>query len=342
MKLPEKEKTKLLQIESELTEHSFPPQIVIETTSYCNMKCSHCSHVELERPKAHMEESLFKKIVKEIGEKSPQSEIWPTFYGEALILGNQIWDYIDYASREGCENIVLNSNGRLLDRANHFDRILNSPLKRFILSLDGFSKATFESIRIGGNRDKIYSFVEELLYRKAKLNREYPVIIAQFSKMKENEHEVDQFKKYWQRLGAEVKVRPKLEWASVGSIHADNLDHNPDFRIACPWGNNTMAIHQNGDIVACAVDWAGKFIAGNARDNTLEEIWKILSERLRKYHREHNWESIPDICKGCNDWQTAGADYDEESIEGTRPFWYKNEDKTNSSEDHCLISPPSQ
>ena len=66
MKLPEKEKTKLLRIEGELTEHSFPPQIVIETTSYCNMKCSHCSHVELERPKAHMEESLFKKIVKEI------------------------------------------------------------------------------------------------------------------------------------------------------------------------------------------------------------------------------------------------------------------------------------
>ena len=62
--------------------------------------------------------------------------------------------------------------------------------------MDGFSKATFESIRIGGNRDKIYSFVEELLYRKAKLNRKYPVIIAQFSKMKENEHEVDQFKKY--------------------------------------------------------------------------------------------------------------------------------------------------
>jgi hypothetical protein len=33
------------------------------------------------------------------------------------------------------------------------------------------------------------------------------------------------------------------------------------------------------------------------------------------------------LCKGCGDWQVAGAEYAQETIEGTRPFWYYEEDE---------------
>jgi len=329
MTITAERKNTLLEIESNLIEHAFPPQLVIELTSYCNQKCIHCMHKDLERPHAHMDEDLFKKIVEEIGQTAPNTEIWPTFYGEALILGDRLWDLLDYADKVGCKNIVLNSNGRLLNRKDHIDRVLKSPLKRFILSLDGFTKETFESIRVGGKRDEIFASVEELLLRKEKNKQKYPVIVAQFSKMKENEHEVKDFYEFWDSKGAEVKVRPKLEWTSTGSIYADNLDHDPDFRIACPWGNNTMAIHQNGDMVACACDWSGRCIVGNARDYSLKTLWEMHGERLRKPHKNRKWDDIPEICKGCNDWQTAGADYQdvEEGFEDTRPFWFSNSNK---------------
>ena len=47
---------------------------------------------------------------------------------------NELWDRLDYAAKVGCRNLVLNSNGTLLDRWDNIDRILNSPLRRFILS----------------------------------------------------------------------------------------------------------------------------------------------------------------------------------------------------------------
>lgn len=316
---------KLLRIETKLQEHIFPPQLVIENTSSCDQQCIHCSHKELIRAKKRMERPLWNKMVEEIGQVAPDTEIWPTFYGEALGMGEEIWDRIDYAAQVGCKNLVLNSNGGLLLRQNHIDRILKSPLQRFIISLDGFTKETYEKIRYRGKREKTYTGVEELLKQKNAAGQLYPVIICQFSLMPENEHEVEIFRDYWQGLGAEVKVRPKLEWTASGSIRSDWIDHETTFRIACPWGNNTMAIHQNGDAVACAVDYEGKFKVGNVADHTIKELWAILGDRLRRPHREHRWEEIPDICKGCRDWQTAGAEYEKKNVPGARPFWYDPE-----------------
>ncbi len=316
---------KLLTIETKLQEHPFPPQLVIENTSNCDQQCIHCSHKELIRPKKHMKRELWNKIVEEVGREAPNTEIWPTFYGEALVMGEEIWDRIDYAAKVGCENIVLNSNGGLLLKNEHIDRILRSPLKRFIISIDGFSKETYEKIRYLGKWDVTYASVEELLKQKAARGQEFPLIICQFSLMQENEHEVEAFREYWSSRGAEVKVRPKLEWAATGSIRSDRIDHETEFRIACPWGNNTMAIHQNGDVVACAVDYEGCHKAGNAQDVSVKELWVRLGESLRKPHREHRWNDIPDICKGCRDWQTAGAEYEKKNLPGSRPFWYDPE-----------------
>jgi len=316
------QKRKLLEIESKLIDHPFPPQIVLENTSSCDQKCIHCSHKELIRPKRHMETSLHNKIVEEIAKESPATELWPTFYGEALVMGSEIWDRIDYAASVGCTNIVLNSNGGLLLRKDHIDRILKSPLRRFILSLDGFTKETYERIRFLGNHERTYSGVEALLKEKESRGQIYPLIICQYSLIDENENEVEDFKKYWNARGAEVKVRPKLEWTATGSIRSNKIDHNPDFRIACPWGNNTMAIHQDGSVVACAVDYEGKFKVGNINEISIKEAWGLLKERLRLKHKLHQWDQIPDICKGCNDWQTAGAEYEDSNIEGSRPFWF--------------------
>lgn len=316
-------KQKLLSIESKLMEFDFPPQLVIENTSACNQQCLHCSHKELTRPKKHMSRELWNKIVEEIGQVAPNTELWPTFYGEALILGDELWDRIDYADKEGCKNIVLNSNATLLHRKNHFDRILKSPLKRFILSLDGFTKETYEKIRVHGKWEQVYPNVEELLNRKAQLGIESPAIICQFSLMEENQDEAEDFRKYWHERGAEVKVRPKLEWTATGTIRSSFIDRETDFRIACPWANNTMAIHQDGTVVTCAVDYDARLKVSNVKNSSVKDAWKMLYELSRKHHMNHDWENIPDICKSCRDWQTAGASYDHSSQgENTRPFWF--------------------
>lgn len=291
---------KLLDIESKLREHPFPPQLVIENTSWCNLTCIHCSHRELQRPHKHMDRALWNKLVEEIGRVSPDCEVWPTFYGEAFLLGDELWDRLDYAAKAGCRNLVLNSNGTALGAKDYIDKVLASPLRRFILSLDGLSKETFEKVRRKAKWDKVYPAVEELCRRRQERGLVTPTITAQFSVMEENRAEAEAYRAYWHARGAEVKIRPMLEWTATGSVRTDTIRHDSDFRIACPWVNNTMAIHQDGRVVACAVDYEGRHSVGNAGELGIAESWRRLKD-LRDIHRQHRWDDLPELCKGCGD-----------------------------------------
>lgn len=324
---------RLVQMEARLEERDFPPQIVLENTAFCNFRCAHCNHKELERPRGSMDEALWRKLVEEIAAKAPRTEVWPTFYGEAFVLGDRLFERLRWAHAQGLENLVLNSNGSLLHRKDWIDQVLQCGLKRFILSLDGFTRETFEAIRVGGQRDPIYAAVERLLARKAELGLEYPVIQCQFSCMPQNVHELPAFKAHWEARGAEVKSRAMLSWTNSGSVVAENLDYAAEEgRVACAWGNNTMAVHWNGDVVACAVDYAGRVVVGNAREQSLESLWQGPLRELRQLHRAHAWSQLPELCRTCPDWQAVGATYHEredqaatpgEAREFTRPFWHQ-------------------
>ena len=321
---PERQR-QLLDIASRLVEHAFPPQLVIENTSWCNLSCIHCSHREMRRPTRHLARELWNTIVEEVGAEAPECELWPTFYGEPLLLGDELWNRLDHAARAGCRNLVLNSNGTALGGKNNIEKVLNSPLRRFILSLDGLTRETFELVRNGARWERVYPLVAELCRKRQERGQQYPIIIAQFSVMAENAHEAEAFRAYWHGRGAEVKIRPMLEWGAVGRVRSATISHADPFRIACPWANNTMAILEDGRATACAVDYEGAFSVGRAGETSLKALWAALGTRLRTHHRAHRWHELPALCQGCGDWQTAGARYDPPAVAGTRPFWYRDE-----------------
>lgn len=302
---------RLNAIEQNLSETDFPPQIVIESTAICNFQCIHCHHKDLVRPKGHMDLSLYRRLIDEIAENAPATEVWPTFYGEAMVLGYRVYAMLNYARMKGLTNVVLNSNGSLLSD-EHIEFILDSGLQRFILSLDGFTKETFEKIRYTqyakGKHDVVYPNVAKLLKRKAELDAtgaSTPKIVCQFSVMDENQDEVESFTEYWLNLGADVKTREKMTW--TGLVDAENLESDLSVRIACPWGHNTCAIQWNGDVVACAVDNEGRFVAGNVNEHPIAEIWNGPLKEFRAAHREHRFEDLPSVCRECVDWQAVGA-----------------------------------
>jgi len=89
-------------------------------------------------------------------------------------------------------------------------------------------------------------------------------------------------------------------------VEAPNLDPSVR-RIACPWALRTCAVHWNGDMVACAVDYDGRFVAGNLTTRTIADVWQHEHRRLRDQHFAHDFDHLPAPCQNCIDWQVAGG-----------------------------------
>jgi Predicted Fe-S oxidoreductases len=268
------------------------------------MKCIHCGHKTMSRPKGSMNITLFKKIIDEIAEVNPDTELWMTYYGEALLLRYKLYYMIKYAKEKGLRYVVLNTNGMLLDDEMS-DLIIESGLDRFIFSIDGFTAETYEKIRVGGKRDMVYNNIINMNQKLKQRNLKKPYLEVQFSIMDENEHELTHFLEFWRQQDVYIKLREKLTWG--GTIEAGNLDLNQE-RIACPWAVTNCAVIWNGDLVACAVDYNGKVSCGSLWESSIKELWNGRHQEFVKLHLEHRFDQLPELCRHCPDWQAVGAE----------------------------------
>ena len=280
----------------------FPSVIVIEPTTYCNLRCIICPYPTLKRKKGEMEFSTFKKIADEIAKENPSADLWFAFMGEPLSMGNKLTEMISYAKSVGIKNIHLNTNAMFMDKEMS-RKIIDSGVSEVIVSLDGITKKTYESIRVGGNFETVMENLEYLLKLKNELNSESPEVFCQFIVMDENENEVEEFKKHWLNLGACVKIRAKLGWGAA--IETDIFGLKEEERFPCPWTNRGMTILWDGRYAQCDADYEGKFCPSDINSQTIKEVWN--GEFFNRRERHWNQDFGHDLCKNCKDWQSGAA-----------------------------------
>lgn len=296
-------------IEQQKYQHTkFPQQLIIESTAACNQRCINCGRTYMERKCGNMDINLYKKIVDEVGKENPYTEIWPTFMGESMLLGDKIFNMINYAKQKGCKKVTLNTNGTLINK--NINGIIKSGMDRLIVSCDAHTPETHKKVRPGigkyNSLETIYRGVNLLINEVQKSKLEKLLIEMQFSIFDENKHEKDDFIKYWLDKGVVVKVRPKLYWTGEvkGGESRIVID---DSRTPCLWVLDSCGIHWNGDFVMCAVDAEGKEVLGNLYNNTIKEIWDSSHKKIRELHLQKRFNDLPQICKECPDWKVKKA-----------------------------------
>ena len=72
-------------------------------------------------------------------------------------------------------------------------------------------------------------------------------------------------------------------------------------------------------------------MAANINTVSIKDAWGKLGRIVRQPHRQHRWSDVPDLCKGCGDWQVSGAEYEETNIDNVRPFWYDGPNMVSTS-----------
>ncbi len=292
----------LKKIEETLDEFPFPKKVAFELNADCNYNCIMCHHDKMIRPKGVMPFPLFQKCADEIAYQSPDTECWFSFCGEPLLEPELLIAALKYGKSVGLRSMNINTNG-LLFKPELCDRILDTGVDLIVFGLDGFSKETYEKIRVNGNRDEVYQNIEHLILRR-NIKNSKTVIQLQFIVMDENEHELDDFKEYWNNHEVVLKIRNKLSW---GGKFETPLAFSAAERIPCPWAITMMHIFWDGRIPRCPGDTEGEEGFGNAWHESLASLWKQLGT-YRQLHLEHRYDELPERCKHCKDWMTGAAE----------------------------------
>jgi len=289
-------------IASTLEEFEFPKKITFEVCSECNLDCSMCYLTGMRRKKGVMPFELWRKCADQIRSIAPATDCWFSFCGEPLVEPDLLFGMLHYGKSIGLSSLNVNTNGTLLNR-DVADRLVDTGVDLVVIGVDGFSKAVYEKIRVGGDRDQLYQNIDYLC-SVARNRNSGPEIQVQFIEMDENENELSDFLKFWLDRGTTVKVRKKLSWG--GNIET-KLAVPSDQRIPCPWAVTLMHVCWDGRVPRCPGDTEAEECAGNAQHEPLAVLWDRLGS-YRKAHLEYRFAELPEKCRDCSDWMVGVAE----------------------------------
>lgn len=291
----------LARIARTLQETPFAQRFAVEITAECNFACSMCHHPAMRRPKGRMPFELWKKCADQVAAIAPHTPCWFSFCGEPLLEPDLLLRMVAYGKAVGLRSVNLNTNGMLLT-SELVEPILDSGVDLVVFGIDGFSRETYERIRIGGDRDVVYANVERFLAaRQARPTG--PEVMVQFIEMDENEHELEAFCAYWSERGASLKLRNKLSW---GGTFETPLAISKEERIPCPWAMTQMHVFWDGRVPRCPGDIEGQESIGNAWDEPLTVLWQRLGV-YRDLHSKRQFDQLPERCQVCKDWMVGAA-----------------------------------
>ena len=237
--------------------------IGIETTTYCNLRCSFCPNSKygrsLMKNKKLMDINLFKKIINELSEINYNGTVNLHFYGEPL-TDKRLVELVAY-TKEKIPKAKINifTNGILLD-VPFYKQLVDAGVDSFIFSqhtniIPPKIKEVFKYLK---TRPKEENKIEYRVFNENFISEDSTIC----------------------NVGGEIEIEKIPELPS------------------CLYPPQKVVIDWEGNVILCCNDYHSSIKFGNVKNKKLIDIWDSPSyKKIRKdlRNRKYNLE----ICKKC-------------------------------------------
>lgn len=272
----------------------------METTNYCNLKCSFCNRDEVIGPLRHQSPFVFKSILEKIKDH-PVREAKLMGMGEPFLhpefnrITRYFKEYFPYAFVISATNCQYD-----LTRMPWFEDSLKN-IDLLYLSIDGY-KDNYERDRYPSKWTKLISFLEEM----KNINRHGCSIVCNYVVNPDNVYDI-------QRIYDEIIVPYEIDdirlniaqsWSPTENIHSgytteqlnyirDNWQHAVkgnsqwDFD-QCFWVKKGLYTTVEGRVLTCCMNTAA------------ESHGNILTQPIELIHTSHSFTEIKDGCLSKN------------------------------------------
>ncbi|MFT7155507.1 MAG: radical SAM protein with 4Fe4S-binding SPASM domain [Parvicella sp.] len=296
-----------------------PMTLSIEPTTACNLGCPECPSglKSFTRETGNLKQDLNTKILTELS----TSLIYVNFYfqGEPFI-NKGIFAQIKQASDLGIYSATSTNAHFLTPEA--CDQVIESGLKRLIISIDGTTQETYEQYRIHGKLDKVLEGTKNIVAAKKKSQSAFPHIIFQFLVVKPNEHQIEEVKelaKAYEVDEIRLKTAQVYDYKNGNPLIPDNEKYSRykktksgEFVLKNKMSNHcwrmwsSAVITWDGNVVPCCFDKDATHQMGNMSFISFKEIWKNASYQNFRKQILINRKEI-DICKNCSEGSKVWA-----------------------------------
>ena len=274
----------------------YPPYLLIEPVSTCNLRCPFCFQTDKSFTKKPfmgvIDFDFFKKIVDEadrlkIGAVTLASRGEPTMHKKYI-------DMLEYLNKkENIFEIKTNTNGTYLSEKMCHAFFKNN-VAQVVISSDHYIKENYERLRLGSNFENVVKNVDMLFNIRKKYYSD-SVTEIRISGV-DNERNLDRkkFKDFWIKRSDHVSAGYPLErWNTYEN------DILPSIKDPCEYLWDRMYIWFDGKVNPCDADYKSYLSYGNAKEFSLKELWnnKFVSN-IRKEHMNNNRNKI-NPCDRC-------------------------------------------
>lgn len=188
--------------------------VLMDLTPRCNIYCTMCLlPLEEDHSKgAEMAEPVFRRIADEV---FPRAKSVSLSCGSEPFMSKRFLPALETAVAAGVPNLRFVTNGLLMtDEA--IEKIVDLGINRVMVSLDGATAATYESIRVGGKFDRLVDRLLALDRIKKARGSKTPVVRFSWVLMRSNLDEVLELIELARRVGAgEIYLRHLVPFAEL-------------------------------------------------------------------------------------------------------------------------------
>ena len=207
--------------------------------------------------------------------------------------------------------------------------VLDSPITRLFISVDGATKETYDKVRIPvakrlykTNRlEDLENNILRFMKLRSELKRELPLVRLSFLAINENKEEIQEFVNKWTGIVDTVEIQKNIapsfemntknekenieDWyKTLGEeMNTKNriTDHLKKYSCREPWSQ--MSIYSDGSILPCCATFGRNIPIGSIHNETVKEAWNGLKmKRIRDGFKKNKPNKV---CRACLDHTTT-------------------------------------
>ena len=263
-------------------------KITIENTNLCPADCVICPRDKYRQSLGSMDSKLFAKIINNLSNQTNIDTIDIGGFGEPF-ADKLLFDRCRLIRGKLPSVKIATSSNCYLMTPDKYEEVCEY-IDVLKISVYGVTKESYEASHRTLTFEKTYENILGLLELEKK-----PYTVGLLTLSDENQHEMEDWIKYWEPKLDEVYVWEPHSFG--GLLNLREVDRSKQQSCGRPF-NGPLYVHIDGTVSMCCFDINKHLVIGNMNNQTIPEIFRSKEyRRIRKAHKEADFTGL--ICNDC-------------------------------------------